>query len=76
MGTGLVFFIISHLVRFDFLIMCMYYFNKSENLKKMRKAQRKKKKKKRCKSYFSLIPLCNMPWDVSTASRQADFTWK
>lgn len=43
-GTGLAFFIISHLVCFDFLIMCMYYFNKSENFKKMRKAQRKKKK--------------------------------
>lgn len=30
-GMGLVLFIISLLILFDFLIMCMYYFNKSKN---------------------------------------------
>lgn len=34
MGMGLAFFIMSLLVCFDFLIMCMYYINKSKNLKK------------------------------------------
>lgn len=30
-GMGLAFFIMSLLVRFDFLITCMYYINKSKN---------------------------------------------
>lgn len=31
MGMGLAFFIMSLLVHFEFLIMCMYYINKSKN---------------------------------------------
>lgn len=75
MGAGLAFFIISLLVRFDFLIMCMYYFNKSKNFLNVRKAQRKKKKPiANCTA--PLILPCNTPQNDRTASRQTDFTWK
>lgn len=51
-GMGLALFIISLLILFDFLIMCMYYFNKSKNLKKSAKG----KKKSHCELYCSSDP--------------------